>query len=110
MGNLRKVECKWCHEVFTTDDGRLKYCCPECADKARLQKARDRFRIRYYVTHREEELARQRKRYRDNPEKEKARSAEWGKQNPERWRETKRNWYHAHKEAAQCLTLKQPAA
>lgn len=99
MNPLRTVECGWCHETFTTDDGRLKYCCPECAEEAHRKKCRENFRVRYHVTHREEELERKRKRYRDNPEKEQARIAEYNKKNPGWRREYRHNYYLAHKEA-----------
>lgn len=99
MKTLRKVECKWCHAVFTTDDGRLKYCCPECYEESHRAQARKNYRIRY-ETHREEECARQRKYNRTHPEKMKATRRAWEQKNVERRCEYKHDWYIARKEAA----------
>lgn len=77
MKKVREIECGWCHAAFTTDDGKVKYCCPECAYEARKARAR----ARHYL-YREQECARRRKHYQKNKEAEKARVAAWTKAHP----------------------------
>ena len=95
----KQLICAWCGATFIGDK-RHKYCSEEHAKEAYRAKARERFRVRYYVTHCEEEKARQRKRYHDNPERERRRNATWEQKNVERRSEYKHNWYIARKEAA----------
>lgn len=52
-------ECQWCHKPYRLHDGRYRYCCDECAEKARLaqlaQYKSKSLRVRYKRKSREED-------------------------------------------------------
>ena len=56
-------KCANCGRAFTPLDGRYKYCSDECYVEAHRRQCRENFRRRYWVTHREQELARYRARH-----------------------------------------------
>ena len=56
---MRRV-CAICGARLIGLDGRYKYCSEACALEGHRRICRENFRRRYWVTHREQELARNR--------------------------------------------------
>ena len=53
--------CANCGATLRGLDGRYKYCSDECAVEGHRRICRENFRRRYWLTHREQELARNRR-------------------------------------------------